>query len=340
MDLELTRVKLQHALGSILSVLGRFAEGNAHIEQAYAAARRDGRAQVGAFEAASLADNALALGDLAAALRHSQEALAEARSPAAGAAALARVLKTHGEVLTLAGDLGGALRALDEAVETSAIGTQRYAGLVQRARHWLHFELGRRDLALKGLRQLQAASELPAGERLLVDACLLHLGQALDGAALLDRLAALDNLSLRARALCLAEPACDAERVLPLLSLTAATARERGANGLWIDLQTHRISALRRLGREAEAREHARAVWQRLEAGACGGETLPRTARQLTLTWLGVDDELAQVIALRASAWMRRAAAGLPPMWRDNYLSRAPALTVGAAPAALGRAAP
>jgi hypothetical protein len=32
------------------------------------------------------------------------------------------------------------------------------------------------------------------------------------------------------------------------------------------------------------------------------------------------------VIALRASAWMQRAAATLPAAWRENYLMRAPML--------------
>lgn len=332
MDLEPTRVKLQHALGTILSMLGRFAEGNAHIEQAYAAARRDGQAQTAAFEAASLADNALALGDVAAAQRHSAEALAEARAPAAGAATLARVLKTHGEVLALAGDLGGALRALDEAAEASANGTQRYAILVRRARCWLHHELGRRDLALKGLRELRAAADLPPADRLMLDALLLHLGEPGDAAQMLDRLSALDQLGLRARALCLVEPACDPERVLPLLTLTASAARERGAHGLWVDLQAHRLASLRALGRDAEAREAAQALWPRLASGLCGCEPFPHAARGLVLVWNGVDDELAQEIAWRASAWMRRAAANLPVAWRENYLARAPSLPSGWCP--------
>jgi hypothetical protein len=36
--------------------------------------------------------------------------------------------------------------------------------------------------------------------------------------------------------------------------------------------------------------------------------------------------DVAQVIALRASAWMQQAAATLPPAWRENYLMRAPIL--------------
>jgi hypothetical protein len=35
---------------------------------------------------------------------------------------------------------------------------------------------------------------------------------------------------------------------------------------------------------------------------------------------------VAQVIALRASAWMQQAAATLPSVWRENYPARAPVL--------------
>ena len=38
--------------------------------------------------------------------------------------------------------------------------------------------------------------------------------------------------------------------------------------------------------------------------------------------------ETMQVIALRASAWMQRAAATLPAAWRQNYLTRAPILQI------------
>jgi hypothetical protein len=42
--------------------------------------------------------------------------------------------------------------------------------------------------------------------------------------------------------------------------------------------------------------------------------------------------DLAQVIALRATAWIQRAGASLPQPWRDSYLRRARALRGGPAP--------
>lgn len=46
-------------------------------------------------------------------------------------------------------------------------------------------------------------------------------------------------------------------------------------------------------------------------------------AAQLRAALANSHVDLAQVIALRTSAWIQQAAATLPPAWRDNYLSRA-----------------
>ena len=52
----------------------------------------------------------------------------------------------------------------------------------------------------------------------------------------------------------------------------------------------------------------------------------PRVAAELCAALAYARDDLMQVIALRASAWMQRAAATLPSGWRENYLMRAPIL--------------
>lgn len=137
---------------------------------------------------------------------------------------------------------------------------------------------------------------------------------------------ALDDFPLRVRILCLAQPACDPVRILPLLALSAAAARDQGAHGLWLTLQTRRVAALRMAGRAAEAQEQALAVWQRVEDGIVGVEMFPRLAAELCAALADTHADLLQVIALRASAWMQRAAAGLPAEWRQNYLMRAPIL--------------
>ena len=121
-------------------------------------------------------------------------------------------------------------------------------------------------------------------------------------------------------------PACrhEPERILPLLALSAAAARDQGAHGLWLTLQTRRVAALRSAGRVAEAREQALAVWQRVEDGVAGLEMFPRLAADLCTALADTHAGLMQVIALRASAWMQRAAATLPAEWRQNYLMRSP----------------
>ena len=79
-------------------------------------------------------------------------------------------------------------------------------------------------------------------------------------------------------------------------------------------------------GRAAEAQEQALAVWQRVEDGIAGVEMFPRLAAELCAALADTHADLMQVIALRAAAWMQRAAASLPIEWRQNYLMRAPIL--------------
>ena len=138
------------------------------------------------------------------------------------------------------------------------------------------------------------------------------------------------------RLLCLAQPGCLPLRILPLLSLSAAAARDQGAHGLWLTLQVHRAAALRQAGRTREAQELALALWQRVEDGIAGIEMFPHLAAELCAALAHTDPEAhavthaetMQVIALRASAWMQRAAATLPAPWRQNYLTRAPILQI------------
>ena len=320
--LQGTRPKLLHALGMILSSAGRFAEGNAHIEQARTLARQEGHAAITPIDDATLAENALALGDLKSALRHSDEAVADARSSRASWDTLRRVLRTRAIVLAIAGDPGGALALLEEATRTGDGANSRYDVFFRRDLHWLQYELGRQDLALKGLRQLHRQGDLQPAVRLLVEASLTRLGQSFDD--LLDRIGTIDNSLLRAHSLCLVAPTCNPERILPLLTIAATAARETGAYGVWLGLQAHAIAAMQALGRSAEARIAAELAWQRIEDGVTAIEPFPRVAHALYFVWRGVDDDLAQLIGTRASAWMRKAAMGLPPEWRDNYLHRAP----------------
>ena len=155
-------------------------------------------------------------------------------------------------------------------------------------------ELGRRDLALKGLRALRARDDLQPPERIALDAELLRIGANLDSAA--------------------------------LLALSAAAARDQGAHGLWLTLQTRRVATLRMDGCAAEAQEQALVVWQRVDDGIAAVELFPRMAADLCAALADTHPHLMQVIALRAIAWMQRAAARLPAEWRQNHLTRSPIL--------------
>ena len=321
-----TRFKLTSALGQILSSTGHYVQGNAKLVQALQQARQDREwAYTGAI-ANQLASNALEQGSLERALDWSAQSIADDDRYDGGEHARVSVASQRAVILAFGGNLGGALAAAEHAVGICERVVLRIELLARQRLHGLQFELGRRDLALKGLRALRARENLQAPERIALDAELLRTGDSLDSAALLEQVVALDDFPLRVRILCLAQPGCDPVRILPLLALSAAAARDQGAHGLWLTLQTRRVAALRMAGRSAEAQEQALAVWQRVEDGIVGVEMFPRLAAELCAALADTHADLMQVIALRAAAWMQRAAAGLPAEWRQNYLMRAPIL--------------
>ncbi len=321
-----TRFKLTSALGQILSSTGHYVQGNAKLVQALQQARQDREwAYTGAI-ANQLASNALEQGSLERALDWSAQSIADDDRYDGGEHSRVSVASQRAGILALGGNLGGALAAAEHAVGICERVVLRIEQHARQRLHGLQFELGRGDLALKGLRALRARDDLQPPERIALDAELLRIGDGLDSAALLEQVVALDDFPLRARILCLAQPGCDPTRILPLLALSAAAARDQGAHGLWLTLQTRRVAALRMAGRGAEAQEQALAVWQRVEDGIAGVEMFPRLAAELCAALADTHADLMQVIALRASAWMQRAAASLPIEWRQNYLMRAPIL--------------
>ena len=321
-----TRFKLTSALGLILSSTGQYAQGNAQLEQALQLARQDREwAYTGAI-AKDLANNALEQGSLERAIDWSAQSIADDDRFDGGEHARVMVTSHRAVILALGGNLGAALAAAEHAVAICERVVLRVDLPARQRLHGLQFELGRRDLALKGLRALRAREDLQPPERIALDAELLRVGAKLDSAALLEQVVALDDFPLRVRILCLAQPGCDPVQILPLLALSAAAARDQGAHGLWLTLQTRRVAALRMAGRAAQAQEQALAVWQRVEDGIAGVEVFPRMAADLCAALSVSHADQMQVIALRASAWMQRAAATLPVEWRQNYLSRSPIL--------------
>jgi len=121
-------------------------------------------------------------------------------------------------------------------------------------------------------------------------------------------------------------PACVPALVLPVLSVTAAAARDQGAMGTWLGLQTRRAAVLRALGRDAEATEIALALWPFVDRGVVAADPFPHIAAELCLSLAPSQSALARMLSMRVSAWTLQAASTLPAPWRDNYLARSPAL--------------
>lgn len=326
LDLADTHFKLLHALGVIFGSLGRYAEGDRRLEEAIemAGRRRGKRWTLGI--AASLAMSAHEQGDAARALRWAAQAIADDDCDGVYPNTRSNTLVSCAAIRACSGDPGTALAYAERAAALCAQGLVRndVAALARQAS--LHFELGRRDLALKAWRALAERPDLHGPERPRVRAALLGAGEPLPAQQVLDEIVVIDDFPLRAAMLCMAQPGCAPAAILPMLAMTAASAREQGARGLWLALQGRRVAALRKAGRDDEACEIARTAWQAVEEGVIGTEWFPRIAAPLCAALWDSDRELAETIALRASAWMQQAASTLPLAWRENFLHRSPQL--------------
>lgn len=319
-------LRMTHGLGVFFAAAGRYEQSSAQFVEVHrqAGLTHDQRHRLDAADA--LAANAIEQGDLAQALRWSGEAVAGLDRIEVISGSRAAKVATRAAVLAAAGDLGASLALFDRVAELCDEGTTRMRAQLMVRRQLLLFELGRRDLAAIGLRSLQARADLTAIERALIAAAQLHIGEAADADAVLEQVAGIDDIRIRVRVLCLAQPGCEPARVLPLLGISLTAARESGAHGMWLGLQVRRVAALRGAGRAGEAHEAALAAWQRMDGGVVGADLFPRMAAEVCAALSDVRADLAQVIALRASGWMHRAASTLPPGWRESYLGRGVAL--------------
>lgn len=326
LDMTDTGFKLNHALGLMLTSTGRYAEGEARMEEALHMARRDRDAGRCSGIANSLSVCAVERGDLAQAQRWSAQALADDDGPGGHPNAQQRALSQAITVSALAGDLGTALAHALRLEQLTASEATRNGPAALRRVLTLYFELGRRDLALKGLRALRELPDMSAVENTARDALAAHLGERVDGAALLESIVGVEDFPLRARLLSLATPACEPAQVLPILSVTASSAREQGAMGIWLSVQMRRIAALRALGRNMEASDIALELWPLVDQGLVAADAFPDLAASLRLALAPSHAVLVQTLAMRSSAWILRAASTLPEGWRENYLQRAPSL--------------
>jgi len=241
---------------------------------------------------------------------------------------LVRVLGVRVRIVAAHGELGEALACNDRIaarIEAPQARNAALFALIRQAILW--YGIGRRDLALRALMPFRAKPDWLGIERAFIEAAFLSIGESGDAPLVLAQVADCDDFSLRVRILCLAQPGLPADQVLAPLSGCQATARDNAAHGLWLELQVHRIAVLLALGRDAEATDTAIKAWRRFESGVRCSMWLPDMAARLCPALAVSHADLAQVIALRASAWMQAAASTLPAPWRGNYLTRAPALT-------------
>ncbi len=210
-----TRFKLTHALGAILSATGQYAQCNAMLMQALQQARQDREWAYTGFIANTLASNALEQGNLEQALDWSAQSIADEDRFDGGVHERVTVASNRAILLALKGDLGGALSAAEGAVRLCEPLMLRIETRTRQRLHALQFELGRRDLALKGLRDLRGHAGLQPDERTLLEAELLRMGDSIDSVALLEQAIAIGDFPAQVRVLCLLQPVCEAARILP-----------------------------------------------------------------------------------------------------------------------------
>ncbi len=322
------RHDMTHGLGLIMNATGRYPEAITHLSAAYrmALAQRDYRNA--AASACSLARIGLEQGALPVAQEWSGRALDLLVPLGEGNPLGPTTWQIRGSVAAYAGELGTALDALDRASALAAQGFIRQRTIIDRTRAALWFDLGRADLAHRLFDEMAAREGLLPRERDDIEMLRLVVGAPSRARAetLLDAAVKLADFGQRAHMLALLQPLADAATMLPLLTVSASAAADRGAHGLWLRLHMRRCAALRALERDDEAFELAHQAWPRVEHGLVGFEMLPRVAAELCACFAGRDEALAHSVAERAADWMQRAAATLPEPWRESYLQRSPAL--------------
>jgi len=329
-----TELNLTTAVGLIASAMGDLERGRMHLERALElSTRAQDFGQVLTVAAALLAlahgrgdAPTMALWDTrcAWAAEQMQEQRHQWR---------AWIWSRRRPALLVRAEFGLALRLAEQAQADGGLAVDRYGIAAEIDIYLLHHELGRRDLAAKGLHAMQSRSDLLLPQQLRLQAGLLRVGEKADADHVLATYRTLEDPHAQARLLCEAQAGCAPQAVLPHLEECASRARECGALGRLLSLQTHMLAALRRQGGDdAQRRTLALALHESLERGVVGFDTYPAVAAELCAALADAEPALSEAIAMRAVAWMLNAAATLPPTWRTSYLTRAPFLAVLPAP--------
>jgi tetratricopeptide (TPR) repeat protein len=220
------------------------------------------------------------------------------------------------------GDLGGALAygtRIEEFLTThSAAGALRLL-----CRHWLLFVLlGRRDLARAGIERLADNDSVLPGDRPMVRL----FGRVISKQPVLEAdwgdVAGWEELVPRCEVLMLLSRVGDPTQAIPLLRLSMRAARDGGLHGVALPLSARLAAMLAQAGDPQDAQAHAREAWALVEQGLTGVTPPFEIAADLYLALRGHDELLATEVRARGAASVLRAAATLPPEYRESFLYR------------------
>lgn len=320
-----TVAKLMHAGAVVALSLGLGDKAQRLFERSLREGQQQGSLQVPAGCMAALAKLALDQGDLARS-RHWKSELEQVWSRMGADEQEARFVERVDlmPVLRALGAHGEALALADAVMERVGRQIDRAQNRALIEACLSYHELGRADLALRGLRDLSGRDDLLDVDQLRLAAALAQVRGLPLPPEVLIRVAELDDVGLRARLLCLAHRACDPHQILPMLSLAAGQAQDQANPGRWLALQACRLSVLRRSGRDARAL--ALDLWARLQDGLASPEAYPNVATSVCAALADCETERALTLAMQTRSWMLNAATGLPTIWRESYLTRAPLL--------------
>ncbi len=323
-DHETTTIVMVQSYGTILGGAGRFAEAMTQLIDAHRLAVEAGLPQMMLGVASDLVLRLAEHGDLAGALQWADRTQQAADDAAANATELLRFRMAQAGVLLLAGRWGEALTQFErvqQRIEDGGPGRLR-ADIVSRLGH-LHAMLGRADLLLKAGRAELAADTASPVQRLMLEVTLAALTRGdHDADALLERVAAMEDIGVRARMLVRLAPRLSPAAALPLLGVTATAMREGGLDGQWMTLQARIAGRLAVAQRHAEAAAAARSALAAAERGITPTVPEPDIAADLCAALALADPSRVQSLQQRAHAWLQQAAATLPPAWRDSCIAR------------------
>jgi hypothetical protein len=262
-------------------------------------------------------------GDLAAAVQWAERGALAAEAYEANVGDLRRFWMARGAVLLLAGRWGEAIEQYDTlmAHEEAGGGSRVRPDIVARMAY-LYGLLGRRDLAVKAARSELERETLTPVQRLMLDITLVMLGVPTDMPNLLERVAAMQDISVRARMLVRVAPHTEPSAVLPLLSVTASTMHEGGLKGQWMTLQGRIAARLAVAGRHREAAATALIALKAADAGIACTVPFADFAADLRVALAQHEADLAQQLRLRGETWIHAAAITVPPVWRDSCRTR------------------